>query len=370
MLVKYLQCYKCGKKFPKDMIIFSCDRCGSSLNFVYDYKFIRRHLFNDEFFTAPVKHWKYWAFYPIKDLKKVISFNEGGTQLIHSLKNKDYYFKFEGVNPTGSFKDRGSTVEITKAVELGIREIACASTGNMGASVAAYASRAGLKSSIYVPSFAPKNKVNQIKAYGSKYFKVNGTYDDALQKTINLSKKKGIYLTGDYPARLEGEKSVGFEIIDQFNWYVPDYIVLPIGNGTLLSAVYKGLVEFKMAGFIKKIPRLIGVQAKGCNPIVKAFANKKKFFDIIKKPKTIASAINCGNPVDGLEALDAIRNSKGKAVSVSDSEILKSRKELGKEGIYSEISGAVSLAGAKKLGLSGEVVCVITGNGLKTPEKI
>ena len=183
-----------------------------------------------------------------------------------------------------------------------------------------------------------------------------------------MREKKGIYLTGDYPYRGEGEKSVGFEIIDQLDWNAPDYIVCPIGNGTLIYAVYKGLFEFKKTGLIKKTPKIIGVQAKGCNPIVSAVKKRKKSFNVVKKPKTVAGAIACGNPVDGLEALDAIYNSKGKAVDVTDKEIISAKKELGKEGIYAEPAGAVAFAGAKKLNLKGAVVCVVTGHGLKYPK--
>ena len=300
----------------------------------------------------------------MKDPDAAVSLGEGGTALVQSKTRKGYYFKNEATNPTGSFKDRGSTVEISKALEFGVKEVACASTGNMGASVAAYCARAGIKSTIYLPTFAPKVKANQIASYDSKVVNVRGTYQDAVEKTLDLRHKKHVYLTGDYVYRGEGEKSVGFEIIDQLNWEIPNYIVVPVGNATLFSATYKALHEMKAVGLIDSFPKLIGVQAAGCQPLVSAWKRKEKVREV-KKPKTVASAIACGDPVDALKAQIGLKKTKGKMVSVTDAEILSARREIGKEGLFVEPSGAVSYAGAKKLGLRGNVVCVLTGHGLK-----
>jgi threonine synthase len=370
MIVKYIECYRCKKRFPSDTIIFQCDKCGCSLDLIYDYNKIKEHILHESFKKGEIRHWKYWPFYPIEHLDKVITMNEGGTPLLESNKQKGLFFKYEGVNPTCSFKDRGTTVEISRVRELGIKEVACASTGNMGASVAAYSARAGIKATIYVPTFASLSKLKQIVSYGAGLVRVKGTYEDTLNKTKELREKTGVYLTGDYPYRGEGEKSVGFEIIDQMDWKVPDYIVCPMGNGTLIYGIYKGLVEFKKTGLIKKIPRIIGVQAKGCNPIVEAFKMKKREFTAVKKPKTEAGAIACGNPVDGFEALDSLYSTKGLAVDVTDKEMSLAKKELGKEGIYAELSGAASFAAVKKLNIKGPIVCVVTGHGLKDAGKL
>jgi len=180
--------------------------------------------------------------------------------------------------------------------------------------------------------------------------------------TKKLHEKTGVYLTGDYPFRLEGQKSVGFEILER----MPKCknIVVPVGNGTLCYAIFKAATEFKEIGVIRKIPRIIGVQAAGCDPIVRAFERGAKEITPLKKTKTIASAINCSNPVDGLEALHAIRASRGAAEKVCDKEIIQAKKELAREGIYAEYSAAATLAAAKKLDLE-EAVLVITGHGLK-----
>ena len=368
MFQKNLSCAVCGKTYPAEKVIFECSHCRGPLDVVYDYSKIRRFISKDvdAFELAQPTHWKYWPFYPVKDAKKVVTLDEGGTALIGSKKHKGLMFKNEATNPTGSFKDRGSTLELTKAVEHRVKKVVCASTGNMGASVAAYASRAGLDCTIYLPTFAPGPKAAQIKSYGAEVVDVRGTYEEALNMTHKLRDSKHVYLTGDYVFRGEGEKSVGFEILDQLQFVSPKYVVLPMGNATLISGVYKALYELKEVGLIQKLPKLVGVQAKGCNPIVKAF-NEKKGIPFIKNPKTIATAIACGRPVDAIKALRALKATRGLAIDVTENEILRARDELGKEGLFVEPSGAVSYAGWKKLGLKGESVCVLTGHGLKDP---
>ncbi|MBT3405646.1 threonine synthase [Candidatus Woesearchaeota archaeon] len=363
---KQYRCVVCKRTFSYDSVIFSCPKCGGSLDIEYDYKVVKKKIIKSNFVHEPVNHWKYWMFYPTEDLSNIVSFKEGGTPLIDSVKTKGYMFKHEGISLSGAFKDRGTTIEISKARELGVKDVACATTGNMGGSVSAYCARAGINAHIFIPKFAPANKLAQIRAHGAKVKVINGTYEDAVTKTLEMREKYGCYLSGDYPHRGEGEKSVGFEIVDQLNWMLPDYIVTPVGNATLFSGVYKSLEELKKVGLIKKLPRLVAVQGKGCSPLVTAFDNHSEIKEV-KKPKTVASAICCGRPVDGEKALKALRNTKGFAVSVTDKEIVGARKLLASEGIFAEPSGAVSYAGALKLGLKGEVVCVLTGHGLKDP---
>jgi threonine synthase len=367
-LAQAIFCVRCKKAFPPQKIIFECDSCKGPLDIIYDYKKIKRKIIADDFRRSYVSHWKYWAFYPVLDINSVVSMHEGGTPLVESNRVKGLFFKNEGLNPTGSFKDRGTTVEVSKAKEFGVTHVACASTGNMGASVASYCARAGIRSRIFLPTFASKIKRQQIGAFDAEIVPVKGTYEDAVARTKKLRELKHVYLMGDYAYRGEGEKSVGFEIIDQLNWQVPDYIITPVGNATLFSATYKAMYELREVGLIKKIPRLVGVEAKGCNPLVNAFQTGARDIKPVKSPKTVASAINCGSPVDAVKALHALRECDGVMCDVTDKEMLASRKELTKEGIWVEPSAAASLAGAKKLGLSGTVVCVLTGHGLKDPE--
>lgn len=364
VLAKEIRCMECEGVYPANAIIFECEKCDGPLDLVYDYHKIQDLILEEHFIRDEINHWKYWPFYPIKHLHKIVTLHEGGTPLLDSRQKKKWKFKYEAVNPTGSFKDRGTTIEISKAMELGVQQVLCASTGNMGASVAAYAARAGIKATIYLPDFVGENKCKQMLAYGAEIKKIKGSYQEVVRLTQQMNKQKGLYLTGDYPYRGEGEKSVGFEILDQLHFRTPDYIVCPAGNATLLSGVFKACREFKKVGLIEELPKLIAVQAEGCNPLVRAWQNKTKIREI-KNPETIASAINCGKPVDGIKALLALKQTKGDAVAVTDKEMIVAMKELGKEGLYVEPSGAASYAGAKKLELKGEVVCVLTGHGLK-----
>jgi len=363
---RFIRCFNCRKIYPIDSILFECTECGGPLDIEYDYREIERNLIKDEFKKQTIRHWKYWRFYPIKNTEDAIVFGEGGTPLIQSRKGKgNWFFKYEGMNPTGSFKDRGSAVEITKARELGVKEVWCATTGNMGASVAAYSARAGIKANIVLPDHTPESKVKQTLAYGATVKKIKGTYDDAVAYTKKLRKEKGVYLTGDYPYRGEGEKSTGFEIIDQLNFQVPNNIIVPAGNGTNMYGIYKGITEFKEIGLINKLPRIVGVQAKGCCPIYSAWASGAVEIEAVKKPKTIASAIEVGNPIDGVKALKAVRKTGGSMEVVTDTEIRNAQSELGREGIYAESAGAAGYAAAKKMHLDGTVVIVISGHGLK-----
>jgi threonine synthase len=345
------------------MVLFECPFCHGALDIAYDYKKIKNAIKKSSFKKQPVSHWKYAAFFPVNPANAV-SLGEGNTPLVESRRN-GFFFKLEGCNPTGSFKDRGSAVEITKARELGVKEVACASTGNMGASVAAFAARAGMKARIFVPKIAARQKILQMLAHGAIVERVNGDYTAALLKTKSLREKRHVYLTGDYPFRGEGEKSIGFEIAEQFCWKPPENIVCPVGNGTLIYSVFKAFAELKAVGLVEKTPRVFGIQAERCMPIAKAFREKADFIVPVKNPKTVATAIACGAPVDWRMALHAIRSSKGSADAVSEREIIAAKKELGFEGIFAEFSGAVALAGAKNLGLRGKTVLLVTGHGLK-----
>ncbi len=364
--VSHQECFNCKKTFPPDKIIFFCPHCSGSIVMKYKPHSIKNQIMHDDFLKAEPDHWKYWMFYPIESKKDIISMDEGGTPLVSDPQNPNWFFKYEGTNPTGSFKDRGSSVEITRAKQLGIEKLACASTGNMGASVSAYCARAEIKASIYVPFGATATKKKQIKFYGAKIKRVFGDYTKALNKTQGLWAKKHTYLAGDYVYRNEGQKSVVFEILDQLKFKSPSQIILPIGMGNLCFATYKGAVEMKEAGLISKIPKIIGVQSVHCNPIEIAFKNNLKYIPVIKNPKTIASAINTGNPNYGLEALYAIRKTKGKVISVTDTELRHAKAQLAHKGLYVEASGAAPYAAAKKLkNLPGKTVMILTGHGLK-----
>lgn len=373
VLAKAFVCIRCGKTHKPEESLIRCKKCSGPLDIIYDYKKIEEVILKESFVRGIPWHWKYWMFYPLIDLSKKVTLIEGGTPLIKSNyfsnKNKEVWLKYEGLNPTGSFKDRGTTVEVSKAVELEMKQVCCASTGNMGASVAAYCAKAGIKCKIFLPKDFTGPKIKQIQICGADIIRVKGGYSQAAKECEAYSKRTGTYLMGDYPYREEGEKSVGFEIADQMNWKVPNYIVCPMGNGTLIYAIWDAFNDLKKVGMIDNLPKMIGIQSSGCSPIYNAFKNKKKTIEPIKNPKTIATAMECEDPLDGLKALNALRKSKGMAEKVTDQKMIGAIKLLAsKEGLYVEPAGAASTAGLLKLkNLRGKIVCILTGHGLKDP---
>ncbi len=366
------RCFRCGRKHKPHEIerlpIPRCE-CGSAVDAEYDYKSIQKVILRDEFMRYMPTHWKYWAFMPVKDLSKKITMGEGGTPLLENKrlgKNGRLLIKYEAANPTGSFKDRGSSLEITKALEFKKRKVALASTGNMGASIAAYAAFAGLECTVFIPDMVGREKITQIKAYGAETIIVKGDYSAAMKQAEEyVISHSDSFLTGDYPWRSEGTKTVGFEIADQLYWHVPEYVVVPVGNGTLIWSIYEAFRELALVGITDKIPRMIGVQVENCAPVAHAWENNLNEIIPVRNPDTIATAIACGDPIDGLAALRAIRDSCGFATVISDEEALSARNILAKNGIFVEPSGAVAYAGFLKNELSGTVVCLATGHGLK-----
>jgi len=321
---------------------------------------------------------------PITDPSKIVSLNEGGTglhlcqRLAKHLGIRQLYVKNEGENPTGSFKDRGMTVGVTKAVELGVKSVICASTGNTSASLAAYAAKAGLQCAVLIPSGKiAYGKLSQAMIYGAKVIQVRGNFDQALDVVLKLSEKhRSIYLLNSInPFRIEGQKSLGFEICDQLNQEAPDRIVVPVGNAGNISAIWKGFTEFHELGVVKTLPKMTGIQAAGSAPIAQAIKNGMDTIVPVSAPETVATAIRIGAPVSWKKAMNAIRESHGTAETVTDAEILDAQKTLARvEGLFVEPASASSIAGLKKLVENGEidkdqcVVCVTTGHGLKDPD--
>jgi threonine synthase len=380
----YQACIACGEKYDADQIVYSCKRCGDLLEVGYDYDTIKAKLEKSDWQTLPLSVWRYKDFMPIRDPSKIVSLNEGGTglHLCHRLGNllgvRHLYVKNEGENPTGSFKDRGMTVGITKAVELNMRTVICASTGNTSASLAAYAAKAGLQCIVLIPSGKiAYGKLAQAMVYGAKVVQIQGDFDQALKMVLELSEKhREIYLLNSVnPYRIEGQKSLAYEICDQLNRKAPDRVVLPVGNAGNISAIWKGFTEFRKLGLIGRLPKMTGIQAKGAAPIAKAIKNGSNEIVPINQPETIATAIRIGAPVSWKKALRAIRGSKGTAETVTDEEILEAQKMLARsEGLFVEPASASSIAGLKKLSESEKIdkdevmVCVTTGHGLKDPD--
>jgi threonine synthase len=317
---------------------------------------------------------KYRDFLPITPATPLITLGEGDTPLVRSvILEKELgcgglYFKLEGCNPTGSFKDRGMVVAIAKAVESGSRSVICASTGNTSASAAAYGARFGLEVVVIVPKGKiAVGKLAQAIAYGAKIIAIQGNFDQALQIVRDLVQRHPVTLVNSLnPYRIEGQKTAAFEVVDDLG-EAPDYFFIPVGNAGNITAYWKGFVEYKQAGRASHTPKMMGFQAEGAAPIVKG--------KVVNRPKTLATAIRIGNPASWQGAVSARDQSGGVIDCVSDDEILAAYKLLArKEGVFGEPASAASVAGLIKmvkqgLKLSGKkVVCLITGTGLKDPD--
>lgn len=323
---------------------------------------------------------KYRGYLPVNARTPVITLNEGNTPLIRACflsgllgKNTEVYLKYEGLNPTGSFKDRGMTLAISKACEEKARAIMCASTGNTSASAAAYAARAGLRCIVLIPKGAiALGKLSQALIHGATVLAVDGNFDVALSLVKEITRLFPITLVNSLnPYRIEGQKTASFEICD-FLGDAPDFQVMPVGNAGNITAYWKGYKEYKAKKKISRMPRILGFQAQGAAPIVRG--------KIVKTPKTIATAIKIGNPASWESAIKARDESRGLIEAVSDHEILAAYKLLAqKEGVFVEPASAASIAGLLKLNKQGyfkggraktrRIACILTGHGLKDPDR-
>ncbi|HUX48771.1 MAG TPA: threonine synthase [Dehalococcoidia bacterium] len=315
---------------------------------------------------------RYSDFLPVTPATPLITLGEGDTPLVKSrilekeLGCGELYFKLEGCNPTGSFKDRGMVVAVAKAVENGSQSIICASTGNTSASAAAYGARFGLKTIVIIPKGKiAMGKLAQALVYGAQIIDIRGNFDQALQIVRALTQKYPVTLVNSLnPDRIEGQKTAAFEIIDDLG-DAPDYLFIPVGNAGNITAYWKGFVEYHRAGKASHTPKMMGFQAAGAAPIV--------LDKVVKQPKTIATAIRIGNPASWQKAIAARDESGGIIDCVSDDEIMNAyRMAAVKEGIFGEPASAASLAGlikmARKENFSGKrVACIVTGTGLKDP---
>ncbi|KIO71384.1 threonine synthase [Caldibacillus thermoamylovorans] len=316
---------------------------------------------------------RYRDYLPITENTPLISLHEGGTPLIraNNLSKKlglDLYFKYEGLNPTGSFKDRGMVMAVAKALEEGSTSIMCASTGNTSAAAAAYAARANMNCYVLIPDGKiALGKLAQAVMYGAKIIAINGNFDDALSIVREITSEYPITLVNSVnPYRLEGQKTAAFEVVDELG-DAPDILAIPVGNAGNISAYWKGFCEYFEKGKAGTRPQMYGYQAEGAAPLVKG--------EMVTNPETVATAIRIGNPASWDKAVRALDESNGRIDSVTDEEILAAQKLLtSSEGIFAEPASCASLAGVVKhrqLGLIEEgkrVVCVLTGNGLKDPD--
>ncbi len=383
-----LRCTLCGSVYstgdrdrraePSPM---TCPKCGEKgiLDVEYDYdaigcKLTREYLLQNNDPTI----WRYVHLLPVDDIPAKPLLNVGMTPLYRALNlagilgMNELYVKDDGLNPTGSLKDRASIIAVAKALEEGEDTICCSSTGNAASSLAGNAARAGLKTVIFVPKRAPHGKLAQLLIYGSKLVVVDGDYKKAFEMSKAAIRHFGFYSRNAAvnPYLVEGKKTVALEISEQLNYNVPDWVVVSVGDGCTIGGVYKGFYDMYRLGITDRIPKILGVQASGCNPFEAAFRNNTGLIEA--EENTIADSIAVGIPRNPVKGLQAVSRSNGTFISVSDHEILEGMRLLGStEGIFSEPAASASTAGLVKALETGVVkvterVAVInTGNGLK-----
>ncbi len=366
-----LRCFECGREYEEEPISSRC-KCGGVLELVLTKNFPKINDFDG------VGVWRYSKTLPISGEMQIITINEGNTPLIRAenlafKEGTKLFVKNEGQNPTGSFKDRGMTVAVTRAKEIGAETLVCASTGNTSASAAAYAARGGMKAVVLVPAGkVAGGKLVQAVIHGAKVIRVSGDFDSALElMALEASRRRDLYIVNSLnPFRIEGQKTGAYEIFEQLGKKIPDYVILPVGNAGNISAYWKGFSELKKWGMTDKTPKMIGVQAAGASPLAQLFQNGNDNLVKWDNPETVASAIRIGNPVSWRKALTAVRESNGQLLAVNDQEILKAQRDLAsEEGIFVEPASATPLAAIEYLKDSFKknsvVVSIATGNGLK-----
>ena len=376
-----LQCHICKKEFPAQAL-FVCDECLGPLETVYDYQAIAGALTREKIERRPKSIWRYRELLPVGEPRT--GYHSGFTPLVRSerlarkLGMKELYIKDDSVNhPTYSYKDRVVSVAATRALELGFEVFGCASTGNLGNSVAAHAARLGLKCYVFNPDDLESGKILGSAIYNPTLVAIRGNYDDVNRLCTQVADKYGwgfanINLRSYYA---EGAKTYGFEIAEQLGWRFPQHVVSPVAGGTLLPRIGRGLEELRKVGLVEgELPKIHAAQAAGCAPVVRALQEGLEYPDPVK-PNTIAKSIAIGNPADGFQVLRTVRATGGSGAMVSDEQILDAIRLLAEtEGIFTEPAGGTTLAGAIELikqgaiGKQESVVVCITGNGYKTGE--
>lgn len=369
-----LVCTNCREGYGKETSNFRCQLCGEPLELeeVKAGKILKGSILKQSMLE------RYRDFYPFLELDNSLSLGEGFTPLVKSekLANKydidGLYFKNESNNPTWSFKDRGTITGVLRAINLGYKKIGTVSTGNMATSVAAYGARAGLETYILVKEGMAEEKIAPIAIYGSKVIKVDGDYSKLYYESLKVGNENNIYfINSDSPYRVEGYKTIAFEIGEQMDFDLADYIIVPTSAGGNIRGIEKGFRELRNAGIIKEIPKMIAVQAGGCSPIHKAFLSGKSEIERFKDPDTIAHAIENPYPPSGNQVLRMLKRNGGITLSVSDEDILKAQREMAAIGIFGQPASVTSLAAIDKLKdmeylkPEDKVVCVVTASGLK-----
>ncbi len=383
-----LRCFDplCATKLDLHAPVLACPKCGGLLEVdvngpAFDAS-VLKELWSERRRSRDPRDisgvWRYREALPDYPANEIVTLGEGNTPLVRGHKTaswagvSDLQFKHLGWNPTGCFKDLGMTVGMTEAVHTGAKIVACASTGNTAASLAAYAARAGLIGRVYLPAGQVSlNKLAQALDFGAEVVEVEGSFDDALNTLLEKTGEGIYFLNSINPFRIEGQKTTMFELLDQLNWKSPDYLVVPGGNLGNSAAFGKAFDELLRYGFIDKAPRMIVVQAAGANPFAQLWRDGAEELSPVEEPETIATAIRIGNPRSWKKSLRGVQNTAGQVLDVTDDEIAEAKAVIGHDGIGCEPASAATLAGLRKLRLSNQipqeasVVAILTGHALK-----
>ena len=383
--VEALRCRECGRTYDIGPI-YTCEWCFGPLEVAYDYEAIRATISRDSIAAGPATIWRYAPLLPVDPPSAEATLPVGWTPLVRAdrlaaeLGLGELWVKDDTRNPTNAFKDRVVAVALAKALEFGIKTLACASTGNLANAVAAHAARAGLRSYVFIPADLEAAKIVTTAVYGGTVVAVDGTYDDVNRLCAELAAERpwAFANVNIRPFYAEGSKTLAFETAEQLGWQVPDHVVVPVGSGSLLTKIRKGFDELHTVGLLDEAPvvRVSGAQAAGCAPVANAFAAGTDTIQPVK-PKTIAKSLAIGNPADGPFAIDAVRDTGGGFAAVSEEEIVDGIRLLARtEGIFGETAAGVTIATLKRLAAEGvvrsdeRVVAYVTGHGLKTLDAI
>ena len=383
--MRALKCRECGIEY-EPQFKYICEECFGPLDVQYNFPSnINREVFSSR---KEKSYWRYFEMLPVANKNNIVNLQAGLTPLqkadrlakeMGGLKN--LFIKNDSVNPTFSFKDRPAGIAVSRAKEIKLRAVGCASTGNLASATAAHAAVAELPCYIFAPSDIEHVKIAQALSYGGEFVAVDGTYDDAnrVASIIGDSKGIGIVNINMRPYYVEGSKTLAYEVAEQLDWQIPDNLIIPVGSGAMLNAICKGFEELLMLGLVdhKTDFKITAAQPHGCAPIVDAFKKKTDQVIPVERPDTIAKSLAIGDPGDGLYVLKRLNQYNGMAEEVTDEEIIDGILLLAKtEGIFTEPAGGVAVAVLKKLVEEGKIdkderiVCYITGNGLKATEAI
>ncbi|MED3793568.1 threonine synthase [Niallia alba] len=384
--VSHLECPKCQAALEVTEVQQLC-ACGSPLLVRYDLEKVKEHVSKESIGIRPTSLWRYHELLPVSAKENIVTLGEGWTplekmpQLGKHYQLSNLYIKDEGIIPTGSFKTRGASVGISKAKELGVKQLAMPTNGNAGAAWALYAAKANIKATIVMPVDAPAITRKEVFISGGDLHLVDGLISDAGKIVGKLVADKGVYdaSTLKEPYRIEGKKTMGYEIVEQFGWNVPDVILYPTGGGVGIIGIYKALKEMQELGWISdnKLPRLVAVQAEGCSPIVEAWKNGETESAFFENSETCAFGINVPKALGDFLVLESLYHTNGCAIAVSETELLTAQKLVAElEGNFICPEGAATFAAAEKLRKEGwikeeeVVVCLNTGAGIKYPETV